>query len=111
VDFPEVIIPTQSQIPNFLKILTLDRFKSLSVIVSYSSDFIKICSVNHILIFSLDEPEVSSNTSTMFCKQRDELVLRKQAELNAIQRKSLSKTKIDGYEEALRRSFELKVHS
>jgi hypothetical protein len=50
----------------------------------------------------------------MFCKQRDELVLRKQAELNAIQRKSLSKTKIDGYEEALRRSFEhlmsLKFH-
>jgi hypothetical protein len=36
----------------------------------------------------------------MFCKQRDELVLRKQAELNAIQRKSLSKTKIDGDEEA-----------
>jgi hypothetical protein len=47
----------------------------------------------------------------MFCKQRDELVLRKQAELNAIQRKSLSKTKIDGYEEALRRSFELKVRT
>jgi hypothetical protein len=31
--------------PSFLKTLTLDRFKSLSVIVSYLSDFIKICSV------------------------------------------------------------------
>jgi hypothetical protein len=54
---------------------------------------------------------INSSLSTMFCKQRDELVLRKQAELNAIQRKSLSKTKIDGYEEALKRAFELKVHS
>jgi hypothetical protein len=50
------------EMPSFLKTLTLDRFKSLSVIVSYLSDFIKICSVSHILIFSLDEPEVSSNT-------------------------------------------------
>jgi hypothetical protein len=36
--------------------------KQRDELVSYSSDFIKICSVNHTLIFSLDEPEVSSNT-------------------------------------------------
>jgi hypothetical protein len=39
---------------------------------------------------------INSSLSTMFRKQRDELVLRKQAELNAIQRKSLSKTKVFG---------------
>jgi hypothetical protein len=36
----------------------------------------------------------------MFQKQRDELVLRKQAELNIIQKKAKVKKKFDGYDEA-----------
>jgi hypothetical protein len=35
-------------------------------------------------------------------KQRDELVLRKQAELNIIQKKAKVKKKFDGYDEALK---------
>jgi hypothetical protein len=40
----------------------------------------------------------------MFQKQRDQLVLRKQAELNIIQKKAKVKKKFDGYDEALNRS-------
>jgi hypothetical protein len=39
----------------------------------------------------------------MFQKQRDELVLRKQAEFNIIQKKAKVKKKFDGYDEALNR--------
>jgi hypothetical protein len=45
-----------------------------------------------------------------FQKQRDELVLRKQAELNIIQKKAKVKKKFDGYDEALQRSFKMKIH-
>jgi hypothetical protein len=53
---------------------------------------------------------INSKLSTMFQKQRDELVLRKQAELNIIQKKAKVKKTFDGYEDALQRSFKMKIH-
>jgi hypothetical protein len=44
---------------------------------------------------------INSKLSTMFQKQRDEIVLRKQAELNIMQKKAKVKKKVDGYDEAL----------
>jgi hypothetical protein len=53
---------------------------------------------------------INSKLPTMFQKQRDELVLRKQAEFNIIQKKAKVKKKFDGYDEALNRSFKMKIH-
>jgi hypothetical protein len=53
---------------------------------------------------------INSKLSTMFQKQRDEIVLRKQAELNTMQKKAKVKKKVDGYDEALNRSFKMKIH-
>jgi DNA-binding transcriptional regulator/RsmH inhibitor MraZ len=50
---------------------------------------------------------INSNLSMIFQKQRDELVLRKQAEFNIIQKKVKVKKKFDGYDEALNRSFKI----
>jgi hypothetical protein len=48
--------------PHSSNSLKLERFMSLNVVVLLLRDWIKMCSVNHTLRFSLVAPEVSLNT-------------------------------------------------